>query len=564
MRTPCEFRACLATMERMDLTGVLSGSTTRTAPAEHLPSSRRLVAALTFLVVGVAATWALLTPPLRAPDEPQHLSSVLRLAYGGGWPAPGDAALAPAVEQARDDVALETDVPGRWVNRRAVPQFATATIVPGVERARVDASAALAQEAPTGPEDVDQMTQHPPLYYALGAGVLRVTGLVDARWDQQLLALRLFDVLLFAPLVPLAAWSARRLTGSAAAGVVAATFPLLVPQAAHILGSVTNDALVTLVGAVVTALVVRVLTGDRTLGTTVVIGAVVGIGLLTKVMAAFLLPVVALAYLLSPGGTFGPRGTEGVGRRSALASDALRVLVAGSVALAVGGWWWVRNVVVYGVVQPNGMLRVPFEEEQYGPVAYAAKAWRTLAMTFFGDFGWLDLRTPQVYWLTSAVLLLALGVVALVSRRTWRPVLTLVTLPTALTAAILVNAWAYYRDHGMIAGVQGRYLFGGLAALAVVVAVAVLRLVGAARVRFAVPVVLALALVATAYGLRVAATGFYRAPGQTVGEAWERWQLLSPVGSAWLIGVPAATALLAVAAVALAVRSAARRPAGDV
>jgi hypothetical protein len=549
----------------MDLTGVLSGTEPDASPApppgrRRRAAHRRLDVALTLLLVGVATTWALLTPPLRAPDEPQHLNSVLRLAYGGGWPEPGTAVLAPAVQQARDDVALATDVPGRWIDRNAVRQFADAAIVPGPQRARVDAATALPGDERATPDDVDQMTQHPPLYYALGAGVLHVTGLADARWDHQLLALRLFDVLLLAPLVPLASWSARRLTGSAAAGAVAATFPLLVPQVGHILGSVTNDALVTLVGSVVVALLVRVLTGDRGLRTAAVIGVVVGVGLLTKVMAAFLLPAVALAYLLSPGGTFGARVGDVVRRRDALGGDALRVLVAGTVALVVGGWWWVRNLVVYGVVQPTGMLRIPEESDPEGPLGYVVKAWRTLAMTFFGDFGWLDLRTPQLYWLTSTVLLLALGAVALFSRRTWRPALTLITLPTVLTVGIIANAWDYYMRHGMIVGIQGRYLFAALAALAVVVAVAVHRLAGESRMRFAVPVVLVVGVATTVYGLLYAARGFYRGPGQSVGEAWERWQLLSPVPAAWLVVVPGVTALVALAALLIAGRPVVQRP----
>ncbi|QAY63366.1 DUF2142 domain-containing protein [Xylanimonas allomyrinae] len=538
----------------MDLTGLVPGSS-----VGQVRGHRRLDLLLTLLVVGVAATWALLTPPLRAPDEPQHLNSVLRLAYGGGWPQPGDAVMAPAVQQARIDVALETDVPGRFTDRIAVPQFADAVIVPAAERARVDAATALPRGPATRPEDVDQMSQHPPLYYALGAAVLHATGLVDARWDQQVLALRLLDVALLAPLVPLAAWSARRLTGSVAAGAVAATFPLLVPQMQHILGAVNNDALVTLVGAVVTALVVKVLTGDRSLRTATVIGVVVGIGLLTKVMAAFLLPVVALAYLTAPGGVLGPRT---VGRRRALGADVGRVLLAGGVALAVGGWWWVRNVVVYGTVQPVGMDRVPVDLVVRPATTYVVKAWRTLALSFFGDFGWLDLRTPQAFWLTATLVLLALGVVALTSRRTWRAALVLIALPTILTGAIIANAWGYYHQHGMMVGLQGRYLSGALAALAVVVAVAVLRLVGGleARMRVAVPVVLLGGLAITAYGLWFAFEGFFRPAGWTVARAWERWEVLSPVGPAALATVGAATSVVGAVTLAAAVAQAARRP----
>ncbi|ACZ31571.1 hypothetical protein Xcel_2556 [Xylanimonas cellulosilytica DSM 15894] len=536
------------------------------------PATRRLDVALTLLVLAVGATWALLTPPLRAPDEPQHLNSVVRLAYGGGWPEPGDAVLAPALLQARDDVALATDVPGRWHDRDEVPAFADAVVVPGAERARVDATTALppalattpdgaddVDPAGTDPADIDQMTQHPPLYYALGAAVLRATGLADARWDHQLLALRLLDVVLLAPLVPLAAWSARRLTGSTAAGAVAGLMPLLSPQVGHILGSVTNDALVTLVGGAVTALCVRVLTGDRGWRTAVVVGAVVGVGLLTKAMPAFLLPVVAGAYLLSPGGALGA-GT--VRRWAALRDDAGRVATLGAVALAVGGWWWVRNLVVHGTVQPVGLVRVP-EQFEPGSVAHFLRiAGSTLALTFFGDFGWLDLRMPVAFWLSATAAALVLAAVALTAPGTRRAVAVLLALPAVLAVAVVANAWDYYAEHGWLVGVQGRYLFVSLVAMGVVLAVAVRRLAGGveARVAWAVPVLLGVALAATAYGWWVAFTGFYRAPGWSLAQAWDRWVLLAPVGPAWLAGVPVLAALIALATGALAVHAAARRP----
>ena len=510
------------------------------------PGDRRLVALLTLLVVGVAATWALLTPPLRAPDEPAHLDSVLRLAYGGGWPRPGDAVIAPVVAHARADVALDSDLPGAWLVHPGRLAFADAPIVPAAQRAHVTAANALPDGPPVTPEDVDQMTQHPPLYYAVGAALLHVTGLTHARWDVQLLALRLLDVLLLAPLVPLAAWSALRLTGSRAAGLVAGAFPLLVPQVGHIFGAVNNDALVALVGGAVTALCVRVLTGDRRWGTAVLLGVVLGLGLLTKVMVAFLAPVVVLAYLLAP------EGRRSLGRVAAVAGTAL----------AVGGWWWVRNLLVYEAVQPVGLDRVRVEGTPGTFPHFLMVAWRTTALTFFGDFGWVELRTPSAFWLTGAVVVLALAGVAVTARRGWRAGLVLAVLPAALVGGVVLNAWPYYRDHGEVVGIQGRYLFAGLAALAVLVALAVHRLAGGAerRVRVAAPAVLLVGLAVTTYGLALAFRGFYGGPGTSFGQAMARWELLSPVGRGWMVAVPAVTAGVALVVLVLATRAAAVRP----
>ncbi|WP_159797913.1 DUF2142 domain-containing protein [Puerhibacterium puerhi] len=508
---------------------------------------RLLDVLLTLLVAGVACTWALLTPPFQAPDEPQHLNSVVRLAHGGGWPAPGEATMSLAVREARQEVAFGADLPGRFADRSDRPQLVDATPTPAAERVRVDDRNSQPYGAPTDPADIDQMTQHPPLYYALGAGVLHALGLADARWDLQLLALRLFDVLLLLPVVPLASWAVRRLTGSVAAGLVAGTFTLFVPQVGHVLGALNNDALVTLVGTVVTALCVRVLTGDRSWRTAAVVGAVVGIGLLTKVMAAFLLPVVALAYLLAP---------PGPGRAAPeLLARAGRVLVVGLAALAVGGWWWVRNLLVLGTVQPVGVDIRLSDLEPEGPVTYVATAWPRLARSFFGDLGWLDVRTPVAFWLTGTLVLAVLAVVALTARGVRRSVLVLLSLPVTLAVAVLVNGWGFYAAHGRLTGHQGRYLYAGLLALAVVVAVALWRLAGRdeRRAWVLVPVVTVAGLAVTCYGLALGFTGFYQGPGESLGEAAGRWAAFSPVGAAWLVAVPVLTGVVAVAAVLVGV-----------
>ncbi len=511
-----------------------------------------LDALLTVLVAGIACTWALLTPPFQAPDEPQHLNSVIRVAHGGGWPAPGEATMSPAVREARQEVAYGTDLPGRFADRDDRRQFVDATPTPAADRVRVDAENSQPYGTPTDPVDVDQMTQHPPLYYALGAAVLHALGLVDARWDLQLLALRLFDVLLLLPVVPLASWAARRLTGSVAAGLVAGAFTLFVPQVGHVLGALNNDALVTLVGTVVTALCVRVLTGDRSVRTAVVIGAVVGVGLLTKVMAAFLLPVVALAYLLAP------RPDPGRAAWSVTAR-AGRVVAMGLAALVVGGWWWLRNLLVLGTVQPVGVQNRLPDLVPEGPVTYVATAWPRLARSFFGDLGWLDVRTPVGLWLTGTVALAALAAVALSARGLRRGVVTLLALPTTLAVAVLANGWGFYAEHGRLTGHQGRYLFAGLLALSVVVAVAAWRLVGRdeRRLAAATPLVLVAGLAVTGYGLGLGFVGFYAGPGESLAEAAERWLAFSPVGPAWLVAVPLVTIGAAAAALVVAVRHAA-------
>lgn len=520
----------------------------RDDPAEA--AYRRALALVTALVVLTGGLWAALTPAFRAPDEPQHVNSVLRLAYGGGWPPAGEALVGPAVDAARDQAALATDVPGRHLDREGVPAFVGVPPTPDAERGTVTGGNALADPLPPRTDTrhldttaVDQMTQHPPLYYAVAAGVLRATGLAEARWDLQLLALRLFDVILLAPLPLLAAAAVRRLSRSRSAALVAASFTLFVPQAGHILGSVTNDALVTLTGAATAYLCVRALTGDLRTRTAAALGAAVGLGLLTKVMAAFALPVVVAAYLLASG----PRGRRAAG-----------ALLAGGAAFVVGGWWWLRNLLVLGTVQPVGIPdRFP-EAESRGLWYFLRTVVTSLTRSFFGNFGWLELRLPDAVFWTAAVVVAALCALAVLRGPARRATAVLLLQPAALWCGVLVNAWPDYAAHGWISAVQGRYLFAGLLALSAGVALGLLALLGP-RLRRATPWVVAAAGLAAASGLAYGFWGFYQGPGQSVADAAARWAGWSPLTGAQLVAlclVVVAGGIAAVVATARFARSA--------
>lgn len=513
--------------------------TVRVEPAEV--AYRRGLALITALVTLTGVLWAVLTPAFRAPDEPQHVNSVLRLAYGGGWPAAGQALVGPAVDAARDQAALETDLPGRHFDREDVPPFVAVTPVPDRDRPVVGADNATADPVPAGTSTrhlpktaVDQMTQHPPLYYAAAALALRASGLAEARWDHQLLALRLFDVALLLPVPLLAAGAARRLSGSRPAALGAASFTLFVPQAGHIMGSVTNDALVTLTGAAVAFLCVVVLGGDLRVRTAVGLGVLVGVGLLTKVMAVFALPMVAAAYLFAPGArTHRLRG----------------VLLAGAVALAVGGWWWLRNLLVLGTVQPVGIPDRFAPGEPAGTWHFLRTGVTQLTRSFFGNFGWLELRIPDAIFWTAALVVGGLAVVGTVRRGAARPALVaLLLLPAALWCAVLANAWPGYQETGLVIAVQGRYMFAALGALSVTTALGVLALLGP-RTSRAVPWVLAAACAAAASGLAYGFWGFYQGPTSSVADAaarWAGWSPLTGVQLVLLVGVLVAVAVAAV------------------
>lgn len=515
---------------------------------------RVALAAITLLVVAVAGCWAVLTPAFRAPDEPQHVNSVLRLAHGGGWPAPGEALMGPATILARQEAALQSDIPGRHWIRIGLIQYTEVDPLPDEQRLRVTAENALPWPgmSATGVDTVDQMTQHPPLYYAAAAAWLHATGTDDARWDQLLLSLRLFDLLLLVPLPLLAAATVRTLLGdhprARATALVAAAGVLFVPMSAHILSAVTNDALVTLTGAVITWLVARVLTGDLRWRTAIGLGLALGVGLLTKVMAAFAVPMVVLAYVLA-----------GVVARPVLAElrrtwwpRASRVLVVGVVAFAAGGWWWLRNLLVHGVVQPVGIPErwEPVPDEGIGH--FTTIVVTAFTRSFFGDFGWLELRVPPMAFWGGAAIVAVLSVAALIRHDSRGHAVVLLLLPVTLWGSVVLNAWNHYVQTGWITAVQGRYLFAGLAALAVVTAL------GARPPARAVPWIVAAGGLVAAAALVFAFRGMYWGHQDSAADAAARLAGWSPLSSGQLVVVGVLAILAGALAVGACVRYAVR------
>ncbi|WP_250442534.1 DUF2142 domain-containing protein [Actinotalea sp. C106] len=470
----------------------------------------------------LATCWSVLTPPFKAPDEPQHYNSVLRLMNGGGWPAPGAAYLTEGTVLATQEAGFDVGLDALAV------------------RAPRDAPSRSVVTAMTAPfpapitQSYDQMSQHPPAYYALGAGLLTVLGAHDWAWDGQLLALRLLSVVLTVGTVPLIGLSVERLVGSRPVALAASVIPLGIPQVAHIAGGASNDALTTLSGSLVVYLVVRTMTtppgGRALLG----LGAALGLGLLTKGFMLAAIPMVALALLL-------PAHGLGWRRRTGNA------LIALATAFVVGGWWWLRNLLLYGEVQPAGDPPLPAGDGQQTLRVFLYQASVRLSQTFWGSFGWLELEVPA--WLVrsgnSLVLLALLGAaVWAVRRRRVGPMLALAAFPAGILGIVLVGGGIRHFHSGQFPGLQGRYLFCALVVLGIAVAAALDLVAASASVRAALPAaVTAVAAAVAVLSLVLAAEHMYRPAGGTVEEAWTRW-------GAWgLASTPANGTVLGLSAV---------------
>jgi hypothetical protein len=185
-------------------------------------------------------------------------------------------------------------------------------------------------------------------------------------------------------------------------------------------------------------------------------------------------PVAAAAYLVA------------ALRHRRLPLAATGLVVLGS---ALGGGWWLRNLIVFGAVQPSG-----YGEAAYRRIVGAPRAGATTLPDFIEGYAfrislrlWGGIGLPEgpVFspalaktW-TIALVALAVAGVAFGLRARWgRATLAVLTLPALLTLALVAvqahAVWARYG--GGYTGVQGRYLYLGLAGVAVPFGVGLVRL----------------------------------------------------------------------------------------
>lgn len=432
----------------------------------------------------------LLYPPYRGPDEPQHVDLAVALERGETSPLwePGERLLSPGVAAAELVENRRTADPVRLADRDLVRRG---------ERVSFDEALAAG-----GSDRGNQLVQHPPGYYLLLAGALRLLPGWE-RWDFETVVavLRLVNLLLVLPLPLIAHAAARRASANRTVGVVGAGAVLAVPQLVHIGSSVNNDNLAVLATALWTLLTLHILAGDSSLRTAFWVGLTLGIGLQSKGLLLVLVPLLIAVYVVLGWRTRSPR--------------VLGALVtAGGVSGVIGGWWWLRNWVRYGTPQPDGAY-----PGGVGPPAEDAAGWsdggpewvRSFAELFVYRFFFDDPSGEAPFgtaWVLAAGAAIVGGLLLLVvfsSRTATLPGgipladRLLIFLPLPLIVAIVASgSWDSFVRGLPLAAMQGRYAFPAICGLAVLVALGLYR-VTPVRWRPALPALIL--LVALTYQL---------------------------------------------------------------
>ena len=491
-------------------------------PPVRLRDLARPLAALVALHVALMLAWTVLLPTFRGADEHVHHDFLRHLTETWQYPDYDE------LRVHQRTLVAERDSPAYRAHH---PPALEEEAIPRGERA---SWSELGPDVRDGP--INQLAQHPPLYYVPTAAALRlVDGDGSAPLDLVVWQLRLLNVVALGAMPLLAADIARRLTSSVPVVLSAGAGVLAVPQLTHLGGTLSNDPMMVALSSLALAGVTRMLTGDRRVSTAALTGLAAGLALLTKGFAVPLVPAVALACLL-------PVWWE---RRRPAAPLGRAALVAG-LAMVVGGWWWVRNVVVHGNVQPGVGLRPRVEGIEPDVVRFAGNFSERLIDSFWGNVGWREAQLPL-----PLSIVLTVGLVAAVAVACWEDRRRLVlVVPTAVAGVMVLAAgWGAYRKTGVSYATQGRYLFASIAVLVALAAVGAAK-VGGPWIRRHQPVlVLAAGLVLQAGMLVIAGRRYWGGDGLERIEALVAFSPLPAAATAALLVLPALAAGGAVAAV---------------
>jgi 4-amino-4-deoxy-L-arabinose transferase-like glycosyltransferase len=243
-----------------------------------------------------------------------------------------------------------------------------------------------------------------PLYYALAAVLVEAAGWLGATDGTALFIVRTVGVLL----VPALAWVTYRLARAvhqdASVAALAVALVSLSPLVLVTAGTVQNDVLAIVLSALATLVGARALADPSSAAWRhTLVGCLIGLAVLTKVVAVSLVPALLLAYVLVP------------------ASRAHRLrnpmLALAGVAVTCG-WWFLRNLATYGdLTGASGMADAGYSWPRFQPwVPDQLASWTASLVSYVYapvEYYRNALDTPQVLRVAAAALA-ALTLVALV------------------------------------------------------------------------------------------------------------------------------------------------------
>lgn len=426
--------------------------------------------------------WSAATPLWQGPDEDGHFAATQFIAEHLRLPGHDDGFRA-------DELVLAADLAdtGKLHNhpelRQAFGDGSTLPVLSGAE--------GLTTGGETGPHEAElgaldpatrtsyaigapaKLNHTSPLYYMLGAAVYRLAYGADVLG--RVFAVRLFSVTLTVLMVLVSYFLvAEVLPGQRDAALTVAALVSFQPMLSFVGSVVNNDILLNLIATAAIWALVRMWRHGVTGRRAIALGMALGLGMLTKpLIAGLALPVA---------GVFVREWWQQRGERRRVVLLGFLALV---VALAICGWWQVRSfdlndgeLYMNEVKKGYRVITEPFFDYRGQPWQHAVDYYASIVggvwSSYWAAFGWLDTpATPAYYRIIDAVTLLSLvGLVVYllraVRRRAWREMgMTLLLIVITLSPVVMMHIYdyTYWIEYGVGRGLQGRYFFGQMASL---------------------------------------------------------------------------------------------------
>jgi hypothetical protein len=415
-----------------------------------------------------AAAWALITPPFQVPDEQDHFAYVQRLAETGRPPS-----------TSRQRYSSELAVVLARLRFRAVAAQAGVGIWSNAEQRQLDRALATRPER-RGIGGAGTAMLQPPLFYALEAVPYRLAR--SATLLDRLALMRLLSVLLAGSTALLVFLFVREVLPSTPwAWTVGALALALQPLFGYTSSAVNPDSLLYACSAALFYCVARGFRRGLTARLAIAIGAILAIGLITKLNFVGLVPGAALALVL-----LALRCPPGFKLRAlGLSTVALAIGIAalGAIALlnadawgrpALGGASGAGEFLSHGSPQEGSLLGyLDYTWQFFLPPLPGMTPHFPAAITtqqiwfngFVGLFGWINIVQPT--WVYHAALLPAYIALALLFLALFRGQIELrgrlaeLTTYAAMAAGIVAEIGAasytlFLNNAGTFA--QSRYL----------------------------------------------------------------------------------------------------------
>ncbi len=415
--------------------------------ASHINHLRSLIIA-GFVMISLA--YASAAPILEKNDEDHHLAMVIHLANGGGLPVQQAGAQTPWMQEGSQPPLYY------WLASLPARFFDTSD---DVYQARPNASP---QYAPFFPGNKNKHLLTPQKFafaYSgsmLAAYVLRVLGIaagVATLWFTFMLA--------------------ERATGKPQVALLAMGLAAFNPMLLTITTAVSNDGLVIALSAAAMWQLAECVMGGITVRRSLALGVLLGLASLAKVSGTVLLPIAGLALIAS---------TAHTEKRSLLDWRSYRyAFFAAVVWLAIAGWWFARNMALYGELTGTSTM-VQVAGPRLEAIDFIGE-FRAFRMTFFGIFGQTNVPMPMFVYVLWDVFVVAALIGLLMAWRMHHRSLSANRriLFAAMGAHILLVIASAVLWTTMVPASHGRLLFPALPSIAVFLAIGIAQLFSMAR-----------------------------------------------------------------------------------